>query len=921
MNDAPPNFGLCALLDSLGIEGAARDVFTSGFADVMDARVHVVELPAVQGLSHAKLARLLYRHALAVGARWVPMWCIGAEHLDAAALQSPWWRAVRGGWVVVDAPLNALPPGLVARARQGELLLLASAVGDHVAELSAFTRALIARQDELHSVTCDPDLTHVRRAILAHCHSKVPLHLTGEDGVGKVALANWAHMSLDDRPMMHVNRRGGVARSGQWALFEDVSLLAREQLECLSGCLGELDRDRPRAFFTPSRRERPSSPAFDQIVGGSSELVDLLAQLELIAPSNLPVMFLGEPGVGKELMARAVHAASGRRGPFVALDMGALPEHLAESTLFGHRKGAFTGADYHREGAFRQAQGGTLFLDEIGNLALPLQIKLLRALQEKQVVPVGEDRPVSVDVRIVTATNRDVEAMSRRGTFRLDLLTRLNAAAFHIPALRERIDDLDDLATALLSGLGRALATPSWCSDEVREWMSTYHWPGNVRELSNVLQFAHAVAPPDAPILLEHLGGVARSSSRRAPVITTHSGEPVSASAIGLEEHQLRLMTLATITVPALRERSRLARRQAILDALGGRPVHAGVLRLLEAHAWWGNFPELRASLAVLRALPPGLLDVETLQRELPGLLGPRGANKIKVLQAPNRDRSGQVFGSIWDIDAAGVVVGRIRAVEELRDAASAGDARSAVWIEQIERHCPASPECLPFDLSRRLSRAHVLIAKEAGGLAVHRLPGTGLDVWASSLHKALEEVQVDVPVSVGGAGEVRVLYPDGRPYLQLFVFSGEVAYAEFAELALASAESVRRGDQRTLLETRGGASASRTDNGKIRVWELDEHEAEVLTDIVSSYLGGTFTQHVHNELASLDASPKYHKLVRYLSSAPRVPQYLLRLCEKAENGDVREHIARRFSLMPDRDERLGMLPKGLVRMIEAEVQ
>jgi transcriptional regulator with GAF, ATPase, and Fis domain len=221
----------------------------------------------------------------------------------------------------------------------------------------------------------------------------------------------------------------------------------------------------------------------------------LLDYLERMAPSDVPVLVNGETGTGKELVARHVHRLSKRTGPFLAVNCGAITEQLAESELFGHEAGSFTGAVGRRQGWFEAADGGTLFLDEIGDLPLSLQVKLLRVLQEREVVRLGSRKPIPIDVRLVAATNVDLNHAVHAGRFRLDLLYRLNIAQVRLPPLRERPGDIEPLAEHFLKQytqrLGRA---PVRLSEGARTTLLRYPWPGNIRELENAIHFALLVA-------------------------------------------------------------------------------------------------------------------------------------------------------------------------------------------------------------------------------------------------------------------------------------------------------------------------------------------------------------------------------------------------------------------------------------------
>ena len=239
--------------------------------------------------------------------------------------------------------------------------------------------------------------------------------------------------------------------------------------------------------------------ALGRIIGTSAVMAQIKARIEKVATSMAPVLILGESGTGKELVARAVHDCSHRAsGPFVAVNCGAIPENLIEAEFFGARKGAFTGASHDREGYFQAASGGTLFLDEIGDLPLAMQAKLLRVIQERRVRPLGNVQEESVDVRIVSATHRDLAAMVRSGDFRQDLFYRLNVIELRIPALRERREDLAPLARALLARLcaESGQAVPA-LSDDALAWLQQHDLPGNVRELENLLQRALALSSDD----------------------------------------------------------------------------------------------------------------------------------------------------------------------------------------------------------------------------------------------------------------------------------------------------------------------------------------------------------------------------------------------------------------------------------------
>ena len=226
------------------------------------------------------------------------------------------------------------------------------------------------------------------------------------------------------------------------------------------------------------------------IIGRSPAIRAVLDVLFLAAPTDATVLIEGETGTGKELVAKALHRLSRRaRGPLVAVNCAALPETLAESELFGHAKGAFTGADKPRAGRFREADGGTLFLDEIGEMPLALQAKLLRVIQEGEVQPLGVDKPQSVDVRLVAATNRNLGELAAEGKFRSDLYYRLNVVPLGLPPLRDRREDVGTLAGHFLRGTGRKFNAEAMAS------LERYPWPGNVRQMENVVARLKVLKP------------------------------------------------------------------------------------------------------------------------------------------------------------------------------------------------------------------------------------------------------------------------------------------------------------------------------------------------------------------------------------------------------------------------------------------
>jgi DNA-binding NtrC family response regulator len=236
----------------------------------------------------------------------------------------------------------------------------------------------------------------------------------------------------------------------------------------------------------------PEAPAFDDIIHRSGEMKEVIRHARLMALHQLPVLIEGESGTGKEMMARAIHVASPQRdGPFIAVNCGAIPDELVESELFGHEKGAFTGAVQKRDGHFVKANGGTIFLDEVGELPLPAQVKLLRVLQEQEVTPIGSSHAKKIDARVISATNRTLINEITRGNFREDIFYRLAVFVLRLPPLREREGDVGLLLDKMLGDLKQEI--PDLISKNknislgARNFLLNYSWPGNVREMRNTL--------------------------------------------------------------------------------------------------------------------------------------------------------------------------------------------------------------------------------------------------------------------------------------------------------------------------------------------------------------------------------------------------------------------------------------------------
>ncbi|MBW8812227.1 MAG: sigma-54-dependent Fis family transcriptional regulator [Caulobacterales bacterium] len=312
---------------------------------------------------------------------------------------------------------------------------------------------------------------------------------------------------------------------------------------------GEVDR---------LKKHATGRTTFGDLIGDSPAMLMVKRLGERAAKSSIPILITGESGVGKEVIARAVHGSSDRAGkPFVAVNCGAIPENLVESILFGHEKGSFTGATDKHLGKFQEANGGTLFLDEVGELPLDIQVKLLRALQESEIDPIGAKRSIKVDVRIVSATNRDLSQAVKDGRFREDLFYRLNVFPIEAPALRERKEDVPALVDAFVRRFnieeGKSVVG---AAPETMACLAAYDWPGNVRQLENAVYRAIVLA--DAPYLQPHdfpaISGVAapppeayEHTSTTAPVRASAGAEPAADSPIRILDGRGHLRTLEEI--------------------------------------------------------------------------------------------------------------------------------------------------------------------------------------------------------------------------------------------------------------------------------------------------------------------------------------------------------------------------------------
>ncbi len=378
-----------------------------------------------------------------------------------------------------------------------------------------------------HAVDVAPDMQGVDRALAASEFDVVITDLrmkSGRDGLDVVRKVKSAQAEAEVILMTAFGSddvRRQALELGAYGYVEKSPTLAAELTALVKAAVQKRElalRGRRLAQDNELLREQLSARGrFDSMVARSGAMHQVFEVVEKVAVARTTVLITGESGVGKELVARAVHARSPRAsGPFVPVNCGAIPEGLIESELFGHAKGAFTGAQGAKQGLFHAAQDGTLFLDEIGELPLSLQVKLLRAIQERRIRPVGDNADVEVDVRLVAATNRDLASEVRAGRFREDLYYRLNVVEIRVPALRDRREDVLPLADHFLRRFAAEHGRPMpRLSADAKRRLSEYWFPGNVRELENLIERAVALSTGDE-VTVDALPPVLRATGAHA---------------------------------------------------------------------------------------------------------------------------------------------------------------------------------------------------------------------------------------------------------------------------------------------------------------------------------------------------------------------------------------------------------------------
>jgi Nif-specific regulatory protein len=387
-----------------------------------------------------------------------------------------------------------------------------------------------------------------------------PRHYSGTDRTTGLATRNLIATPLNSFQgpigvIEVVNRRGGVAFTSEDLHF----------LEALSGSIAiALDNARMYAEARQAearlrtqvgvlRRDLASQLRFDEMIGTGPAMAEVFQLMETAAASSITVLIEGETGTGKELVARGIHRASARAdGPFLAINCAAMPETLLESELFGHRRGAFTGAIRDQPGLFRSAAGGTVFLDEVGEMPSPMQAKLLRVLEQGEVVPLGESIPSKVDVRVLSATNRQLRSEVEQGKFRSDLFYRIAVFPIKLPPLRERREDIPILVQrAVKYAAERQHKIVTGFDEAALAIFAAYNWPGNIRELQNEIERAVALARDESLLGLQHVSRSIRDYGTTAesvkPVKVSDANLPSEIGGVGARDRIMELHGSASL--------------------------------------------------------------------------------------------------------------------------------------------------------------------------------------------------------------------------------------------------------------------------------------------------------------------------------------------------------------------------------------
>ncbi len=814
-----------------------------------------LEIPTLDGLSFAATARALHRAAVEEGP-WAPLVLLTAP--CSAAVLRDMARLAGAGWLASPLPIHAPDCRLLLRA-EATLRLPPDAL--------AWLRA----QDAHHIAGTDPALERARRMIRVCADQREILTILGPAGSGRRALLA-AEAALSGQQLAVITHARPAP--GRWWLLEDLEHLPPAVLPPL------LERlDRPGAPGHALTGARPDHPLLDDIIGDSAALCAVLSDILRLAPTPQPVLVLGETGTGKERTVAALAALSGRAGPLVTVDPGMLTGPLAVSALFGHEKGSFTGATRKHRGALERADGGTLFLDELDSLSPDVQARLLRSLEVGVIQPLGSEQTVQVDVRVIAASGADLEAMVAAGTFRADLLYRLNGATIRLPPLRERLGDIAALSASLLPRHARL-------TEAALQALQDYSWPGNIRQLKQVLE--NAATQTDGAISPAHLQ--AAGLPLPGPVFLTAEAIPGEPPA-GMQHHQLYQATALSVRIASLAERGPQSVRGAILSALSGTPITQDALALLEQWPWWGGLAELSRVLRLLTGQGTAI-DRDLLLSLFPRFSAPTNRAPIAVLLHPTLTRSGELVGLRSTSRDAALLIGRAPDLAALLAEGDALSRRRRRWLTELLPESSAA--ALAFPHLPDLSRAHVLITRSADGLVVHRVPETLLSVSAAALGQPLRPLAPGSAIPVGSAALIEI-HRGTAPVLQVYVFLDHDAEQQARLL-------------RPLLHT-PALSATRQEQSR-RVFVLTAAETALLNDAVQGWLSdsGPLGRHI---LSTLRTDGGAERLVGYIEG-PDPTRYACRLYEHDANRPLLDDLRRRLRA----DSRRHRLPTAIRKLL-----
>lgn len=916
--------------------GPVQEAATAGFA----------LLPPFHGLTALVVARWLFRSWAAEAGAGRPFIHLDPRHLtdraDPRVLEECFEQAARG-WLFIDRGWEGLAsaPALGERARAGGGLVLLAQEGPALSSPPGAVAALQAL-DHTHDVELDPTLIGIRAALLALCQRDSVVLLSGPAGSGRHRLARWAHATLDDRPMVELRAdRPERPIPGRWTLVEEPGEGDPALTLPLVRRLDELDAaQRPAGPWEPEAPPRPNHPALSGIIGESPALRRVLHTAARVAPRSNAILVQGERGSGKEDLARAIHALSGRPGRLVTLDLSTCPDTLVDALLFGQERSAFTGAPA-RKGAFREADRGTLFIDEFGNIDTATQKKLLRAIQFGDIQPLGADRPTRVDVTVVAATNADLEQAARRGEVREDLLDRFaRPDRLALPPLRERRGDVRLLADHF-AATARGRPPPHF-DEESYALLEEWHWPGNIRELRGLVLAAVDLAAQDPAgdgvVRPEHLHHLSPEARRETPLLVL-SSEPVDgwASEAGLRRRHRALLDSRTLVVPPWAERAPAALQSQVLAGLQGRPIRTAALRRLLEGLRGAPLPGVHQSLLALGHGRPGPIGVPEVEAQLQHHQ-PSDRRTLRFVLHPQIDDSGDVQGFIRDFDSSVVVVGRSVGWAKLDGPHRAAPApREAARKAEIERIAAGDTlSTLGLSHTAGLSREHFVIQREAGGLLLHSLPGVALPVVAGRIGAGgLQAVSPGSPARLGAGGEVRVLGHSGEPLLHLYVFDGLVAWQD-GVLAVGDRMRGEGQDADTALPSPALSAQPRSPSPAVSAteapsnvvieptrrggppWKLSPAEEdallELVTDVVES--GAPLAPRIREYAERWSTDPARARLSGFLLRTLNWTQQFSRIASLEANQRLRDRLSQALADTPDPEAARALLPQRVREML-----